>query len=272
MSREVFLLSKLLWLLATPSNLLITLGLLGAILAFLRRPRLARFGRRLSLGSLILVAICGFGPVGTWLLLPLEDRFSPYEEDGKPLAGVIVLGGAVFPNLSFDRHQLVVNDAAERVIALADLARRNPGLRVIFTGGGGSILGEEAAEAAAVARFGAVLGLEPARVTYERLSRTTWENAQLTKPLLPPDADGRWLLVTSAWHMPRAVGAFRAATIDVVPYPVDYRTSRERRWRAEPSISSGLDRVDIGLKEWVGLLVYRLTGRSSALFPAPGLT
>lgn len=268
----MFVLSKLLWLLATPSNLLVTLAILGAILALARRPRLARLGRRLGLGSLILLAICGLGPVGTWLLLPLEDRFPPYEEDGKPLAGVIVLGGAAFPNLSFDRHQLVVGDAAERLIALADLSRRKPGLRLIFTGGSGSVLGEEVAEAAAVARFGAVLGLEPARVTYERLSRTTWENARLTKPLLPPDADGRWLLVTSAWHMPRAVGAFRAATIDVVPYPVDYRTSRERRWRSEPSIASGLDRVDLGLREWIGLLVYRLTGRSSALFPAPGPT
>lgn len=267
----MFVLSKLVWFLATPSSLLVALGFLGAVLAVLRRPRLARIGLRVACGSLALLGLLGLAPIGTWLLAPLEDRFPAYEEDGRPLAGVIVLGGAVFPNLSFDRRQLVVGDAGERVIALGDLARRRPDLRLIFSGGSSAILGEDVAEAAAVARFGATLGFEPARVTYERVSRTTWENAQETKLLLPPDADGRWLLVTSAWHMPRAIGAFRAAAIDIVPYPVDYRTSRERRWRPEPSVASGLDRTDLALREWVGLVVYRLTGRSSALFPAPGL-
>jgi uncharacterized SAM-binding protein YcdF (DUF218 family) len=263
----VYVLSKLAWLLATPSNLLVFLGLLGASLSFLRGPRIARFGRRLGLGALLTMTICGFAPVGTWLLYPLEQRFPASAEDDRPLAGIIVLGGAILPNLSFDRRQLVLGDAAERVVALADLARRHRELRLIFTGGSGAILGDDAAEAAALARFGATLGIETARVTYERQSRTTWENARETKALLAPDADGRWLLVTSAWHMPRAMGAFRAAAINVVAYPVDYRTSPARLWRLEPSIASGLDRTDTAVREWAGLVSYRLAGRSSALFP-----
>lgn len=265
----MFVLSKLAWFLATPSNVLIALGLLGAIFSFARARRLARLGRWLAAISLALVLVAGIAPIGTWLLYPLEERFPAPIDDDKPVAGVIVLGGAILPNLSFARHQLVLGDAAERVVALADLARRNPNLRLIFTGGSGAILGHEAAEAAALARFGAALGLDPARVTYERRSRTTWENAVETKALLPPDADARWLLVTSAWHMPRAMGAFRAAGIDVAPYPVDYRTAPQRLWNPEPSIASGLDRTDTGIREWLGLLAYRLTGRSSALFPAP---
>ena len=266
----MFVLSKIAGVLATPSNFLVALGFFGAASAFLPWIRLARFGRALSFLAILGIAIVGFSPLGTLLLFPLEQRFPAYsEDDPRPLAGAIVLGGAIFPNLSFDRRQLVAGDAAERVIALADLARRRPDLRIVFTGGNGSLVDGEVAEAAALARFGTTLGFETARITFERASRTTAENATETKPLLAPDADGRWLLVTSAWHMPRAVGTFRRAGIDVVPYPVDYRTSPNRLWRPEPSITSGLDRVDAAVREWIGLLAYRLTGRSDAFFPGP---
>lgn len=263
----MFVVSKLVWFLATPSNLLIALGLLGAIFACAARRKLALFGRCLAILALALVLALGIGPAGTWLLYPLEQRFPAYVDDERPIAGVIVLGGAILPNLSFDRRQLVLGDASERIVAFADLARRHPDLRLIFSGGSGAILGDDAVEAAAFARFGATLGIEPSRVTLERVSRTTWENAEMSKALLPPDANGRWLLVTSAWHMPRAVGAFRAAGVNVVPYPVDYRTSPARLWRPEPSVAAGLDRIDTAVREWLGLLAYRLTGHSSALFP-----
>ena len=92
----------------------------------------------------------------------------------------------------------------------------------------------------------------------------------LTKAILKPKAADRYLLVTSAWHMPRAIGAFRKAGYDVVAYPVDFRTSGpDDTWRPNSAIYNGLERVDQATKEWLGLLVYRLSGRSSELFPAP---
>ncbi|TDR94500.1 YdcF family protein [Enterovirga rhinocerotis] len=266
----MFALSKVGWFLATPSNLFVILGLIGALAAFLPRGRLSRWGRRVAAGMLVLLAILGIAPVGTWLLMPLEERFPAYADDGTPLAGAIILGGGVLPNISLARGQLTLGDAGERVVALSDLARRRPDLRLVFTGGSGALLGADAPEAVALSKFGATLGLEAGRVAYEQQSRTTYENARDTRSLLAPDADKRWLLVTSAWHMPRSIGTFRAAGIDVVPYPVDYRTGDgDRWWRPEPSVSSGLDRVDIAVREYLGLLYYRLLGRSSALFPAP---
>lgn len=266
----MFALTKVGWFLATPSNLIVIVALAGACAALSRRQRLARWGRRSCIAAVALLAFLGIAPVGTWLLKPLEERFPAYADDGKPIVGAIVLGGAVLPNISFYRRKLAVGDGAERVIALADLSRRRPDLRLVFTGGSGALLGEDAPEAAALARFGSVLGFEPARVTFEHGSRTTFENARDTRSLLAPDADGRWLLVTSAWHMPRSVGTFRAAGIDVVPYPVDFRTGApDRWWRPEASVSSGLDRVDLAVREYLGLAYYRLLGRSNALFPAP---
>jgi uncharacterized SAM-binding protein YcdF (DUF218 family) len=70
--------------------------------------------------------------------------------------------------------------------------------------------------------------------------------------------------------MPRAIGAFRQAGFDVEAWPVDYRTrGRADLIRPFDKVSEGLRRVDVASREWAGLLAYRLTGRSDALFPAP---
>lgn len=265
----MFYASKVGWFFLTPSNLLPALALLGA-LAALGGGRFARTGSRLAAGALILLAVLGLSPLAAAILLPLEDRFPAFREDGRPLAGAIVLGGAVWPEVSFAREQLAVNDAAERVIAMADLARRYPAMRIVFTGGSGAAVFHEPAEADAIVRFGGVLGLAPGRLLFEGRSRTTWENAQDTRALVNPQPGERWLLVTSAWHMPRSVGAFRKAGFEVVADPVDYLTAgREDLLRPLGSLSVGLARFDLAVREWVGLLAYRVTGRSDALFPGP---
>lgn len=264
-----FAASKLVWFVLTPSNLLFGVAL-AAILVALLRPGASRPALRVAGSSLALLAILGFGPVSGWLLLPLETRFPTPTRDGPAVTGIVVLGGAVRPDLSVARDELNVGEAGERPIAMADLARRYPAARIVFSGGSGALLESEGAEAGAVLRFAPTLGLDPARITVEDRSRTTWENAVESKALAAPAPGERWLLVTSAWHMPRAVGAFRKAGFPVVAYPVDYLTEGPRDlWRLQPRIGGGLDRIDGVAKEWVGLLAYRLSGRSDALLPGP---
>ena len=266
---RVFTASKIGLFLATPSNGLVIAGLLGTALA-VAVPSLASFGLRVALVTLLALVVLGLGPVAGWIVGPLENRFAPAEADGEEIVGVVVLGGAVHPNTSFARGQLTVGDGGERVIAMADLARRHPGARIIFSGGSGAVLGADRPEADAVARYAATLGIVPERITFENRSRTTWENAVESRALARPQPGERWLLVTSAWHMPRAVGAFRQAGFDVVPYPVDYRTAGTGlELPTSPAIASGLDLLDTGVKEWLGLAVYRLSGRSDAWFPSP---
>ena len=112
--------------------------------------------------------------------------------------------------------------------------------------------------------------LARSRIVAESKSRNTVENAVFSKLLAMPQPNERWLLVTSAYHMPRAIGAFRHVGFAVEAYPVDWRT---RGWRdaAMPfdRLSAGLDRTDVAIHEWIGLIAYRLSGRSSTLFPAP---
>ena len=255
--------SKLLWLLAVPSNLLPVLGLLGLALG-LRRPRLGG-----ALAALSLAALLAFGlsPLARLVVLPLEQRF-PAHAGEAPVTGIIVLGGSVESLESTRRGQFVTNGAGERMLALGDLARRYPDARLVFSGGPGP-LGAPGSEATAVRRFAGSLGVEPDRITFEGTSRNTRENAAFTAAIVPPKAGERWLLVTSAFHMPRAVGCFRAVGYEIVAYPVDYRTAGSDDRQGFVLGSDGLSLLDFAAKEWVGLVAYRLAGYIDALWPGP---
>jgi len=67
-----------------------------------------------------------------------------------------------------------------------------------------------------------------------------------------------WLLVTSAWHMPRAMEEFAATGCQITPYPVDFLTAQTTPW-TEYSLAHGLLRWQVALHEWLGLLAYRVT-------------
>ena len=155
--------------------------------------------------------------------------------------------------------------------AIAELARRYPNARVVFTGGSGRLVyGGTTSEAELAARLFESFGIAKARVMLENKSRDTDENARFTKELVQPKPGERWLLVTSAHHMPRSVGVFRAAGFPVEAFPVDYRTrGAVDLLRPFSNVGDGLRRTDTAAREWVGLFVYRLTGRSAELFPAP---
>lgn len=263
-----YVLSKVFWFFATPSNALAILALLGVGLAWVKRLR--RLGLALAGVSAAGLLVAGLSPLANWAILPLEDRFPAFRDDGRPVDGVVVLGGAVQAEESFGRGQLTVNEAAERVLALADLARRYPGAKIVFSGGGGTLFVDETPEADAVEKFLDTLGLPRERVLFENQSRTTSENAVFTRRLVGPKPGERWLLVTSAWHLPRAVGCFRQAGFSVTPYPVDFRTrGPSDAWRTFTFASEGLRRLDLAAREWAGLVGYRLAGRTDALFPGP---
>jgi uncharacterized SAM-binding protein YcdF (DUF218 family) len=261
-----YYLSKIAWFFATPSNLLPSLILVG-LLAM--STRFVRAGRRLALAGVLGLFAAGLLPTANWVIAPLQERFPVFRDDGRPVDGVIVLGGAIDAEDSFGRGQLEVNEAGDRVIAMADLARRYPEAKILFSGGGSTLLVEETPEAAALARFIETLGVAKDRVIFEDRSRTTYENAVFSRELAQPKPGERWLLVTSAWHMPRSIGCFRRAGFPVTAYPVDFRTRDARDSRTFAFLSLGLRRLDLAAKEWAGLLGYRLAGYTDALLPAP---
>jgi uncharacterized SAM-binding protein YcdF (DUF218 family) len=266
-----FYLAKVLWFLAQPSNL-ITIAIGVGLFLTATKWRIA--GRRLTSAGVVALLIGGLSPVAGMLILPLENRFPRPDltRDSRPIRGIIVLGGAEDVRYRPPRELASVNEAAERYIEAVALARRFPEAQIVFSGGSGSLFSEAGPEADTAARLFAALGIDASRITFEGRSRDTYENAMFTARLIgtSPRQEGRWVLITSGWHMPRAIGCFRRAGLMVEAWPVDYRTSgRFEALDWEDSISKGLRRLDFIAKEYVGLLAYYVTGRTSALLPAP---
>jgi uncharacterized SAM-binding protein YcdF (DUF218 family) len=262
-----FVASKVIFFCVQPSSVAFLSLFLGCF--FLgRRPRWA--GRFLGLGFGIIV-LFGFLPGGNILLLPLEERFGtrvPAVPKGR-VSGIILLGGFEDISITRARGGLALNEAAERLTESLRLARELPDAKVVFTGGSGSLFGHGSV-ADAVRDFFVDAGIAPDRLITEPDARDTYENAVLTKRLLNPEPGTHWVLVTSAYHMPRSVGVFRAAGFDVIPFPTDFRTSGSKdAWLPSGSIAAGLQRTDLAVKEWMGLLAYWIAGRSSALLPGP---
>ena len=220
----------------------------------------------MSAFALLLMA---FGPLGGLLAGPLEARFPPPPDTMAPPDGIVVLGGAIDERLSADRDRPTLVDAAERLTAPIALKRKYPSARLVFAGGSAALRGSPHVEADVVERFWREVGLDQNDILYERRSRNTYENAMFARELLHPKPGERWLLVTSAMHMPRAVGVFREAGFDVIAYPVDYRTSGAGRLEFPRSPTKALGVVEFAAHEWVGLVVYWLAGKSDALLPAP---
>jgi uncharacterized SAM-binding protein YcdF (DUF218 family) len=262
-----FILSKVLGFFALPSNLFIAIGLLGLVLLCTRLTRLASW---LVVTSLVLIALAGLSPLGNALLLPLEQRFPPWDASRGAPDGIVILGGAISPDVSAARGTVALDEAAERITVAAELARRYPAARIIFTGGSNALIFNEESEALFAVRELQALGVAHDRITAEEQSRNTIENAVFSRLIARPKPGERWLLVTSAYHMPRAIAAFRAAGFPVEAYPVDWRT-RGPLDAARPfsSLAEGLSRTDTAVHEWVGLAVYRLSGRTAEFFPAP---
>jgi uncharacterized SAM-binding protein YcdF (DUF218 family) len=262
-----FILSKVLGFFALPSDDAATLAALGVILLF---TRFRRTGRALAAFGIALLLIAGLTPLGNALMLPLEDRFPPWDASRGAPTGIVVLGGAIGPELSAARGTPDLNESAERITATAALARQYPDARIIYSGGDARLVIAGGIEAKYAIDLFESLGIPRTRIIAEGKSRNTVENAAFSKALANPKPGERWLLVTSAYHMPRAIGVFRHVGFAVEAYPVDWRT-RGPVDLALPmeSVTAGLRRTDTATHEWVGLFAYWATGRSAALFPAP---
>jgi uncharacterized SAM-binding protein YcdF (DUF218 family) len=265
-----FILSKTFGVLSIPSHALAVLALLGGALLL---TRWRRSGRRILVFCLVVFVVVGTLPVGRLLVLMLEERFPAWTETAGPPDGIIVLGGPIEPGISNARGHVAIGAGAERLVEIPALARRFPNARIVFTGGNPSLVGEGLPEAKFAVPLLESLGVPSERIVSEDRSRNTAENAAFTKALIKPKPGERWLLVTSAAHMPRAVGTFRKAGFVIEPYPVDWHSDGlgpSWRWFVPSlSIPAHWGAMDDAAKEWIGLTAYWLTGRSSALFPGP---
>jgi uncharacterized SAM-binding protein YcdF (DUF218 family) len=255
--RPVFvLLSKTLDLLLAPLTWALLLVLLG-FCTMGKRPRLARLA--------LALAFLGLGALSTervsrWLLERLERRAVSTYQPEHPYDAVVVLGGVLDSDV-YEHGRLEVGEAAERILTALDLLRSGQARTVLLTGGVVFPHPGEAPEAEVLARWFRDQGIAADRIVVEAASRNTHENATLSAPILAAHGWNRLLLVTSAWHAPRALGCFRAVGLHPDLLPVDHRALGipENRFPWLPR-AAHLSASTDALRELAGGLVYRLRG------------
>jgi uncharacterized SAM-binding protein YcdF (DUF218 family) len=262
-----FYLSKIFWLAAQPLNLAILL-LLVAVAAGLSGRR--RISVRLSGCAFLILALSSWTALGAWMISPLEERFARPQLPDR-VDGIIVLGGGFESAINIVRGGYELNGSGDRFVEAAILARRFPTARIVVSGGNPALAVDEEPDATTAPRLLTALGVAPERLVLEGKSRNTYENAIFTKALIAPKTAGTWILVTSAFHMPRAKAAFDKAGFPVIPWPVDYRsTGREGLGLLARNPIDALRTTTYAVHEWIGLLAYWLTGRIDSPFPVPG--
>lgn len=219
-----------------------------------------RVAVRMLWGGLAVLGVLGFEALPHALLRPLENRYLvPMPDAVGRHVGVIVLGGAMqYPGIYQAHGQVPLGEAAERMSVPVGWMRQHPNLQLVFSGGEGRLLTTGVSEAELAKAFYSEQGVDMRRVTLEGGSRTTRENALQVAAVLGARCKQPWLLVTSAWHLPRAVPEFEAVGCRVTPYPVDFRTGADTPW-TEYSVARGLLLWQTALHEWLGLAVYRVT-------------
>lgn len=232
------------------------------LLALYWVPRRPHAARRALVGGLAILFFIGWLPLPDALLRRLEDGFVPPQGTLEPFVGLVVLGGAIAPADQW-RHgfRAALNDAGERVTASAALMREYPHLRMVYAGREDTLMSSAGDASSAPRALLTWLGVGRARILYEPASRNTYENAIFSAQLVGSDKARPWLLVTSAWHMPRAMAVFRAAGWNVVPYPVDYLTGSRTPWH-DYSLAKGALRWQTLLHEYLGQFAYWVSGRT----------
>lgn len=266
MDNLFFILSKLAWGLLSPTNLIVLLFTLATILLFSNRTKTAKwilFPTAIFSISLLLY------PIGDLLIYPLESRFYKPFELPENIDGIIVLGGGEELKHSLSWHTQELGNGGDRYIATAILAKHYPKAPVIFSGGNGFLQFQSTDNEGNIAQtLLTKLGVNKQRLIIESQSRNTFENFQLMKPLLPK-SDGVYLLVTSAFHMPRSVAIARKQGIRVVAYPVDYRSNSPKYRQWDFDSFEHLEVLEPAWREWIGLTIYYWTGKTSEWLPKP---
>lgn len=262
-----FFLSKVFWFFIQPLNLAIFLLLAGILAGFFRRRRLAATG---SVLAFLILALSTWTSLGAMMLNPLEERFPKLALPEK-VDGIVVLGGGFEGAINLARGGYELNTSGDRMVETAILARRFPQAKVVVSGGNGSLLLDGEGDADTAPRLLGALGVAADRLILEDKSRNTYENAVFSRRLVSPKPGETWLLVTSAFHMPRAKALFDKAGFATIAWPVDYRTSGKEGiglFRDNPADS--LQATTMAIREWIGLFAYRLSGKIDQFFPGPG--
>ncbi|WP_299792837.1 YdcF family protein [uncultured Marivita sp.] len=258
MENAFFIISKLI----TPALKLETWLLILAGITFWANRR--HWSKLVDFGAATMfLTFLGIGafPIGDILMRPLETEF-PVQMELQEVDGIIVLGGGEDVPASLHSGQPQIGEGGDRYLAAFALARKFPDAQLLFSGGSGRLRDlsrSEVTEAAIAEQIFQSQGIASHRTLFESRSRNTTENARLSYAQAKPEEGEQWVLVTSAFHMPRAMMSFKAAGWqEIIPFPVDFQT---RSWSSGLgwNFQRNLRLTNMAIREWIGRLVLKLS-------------
>jgi uncharacterized SAM-binding protein YcdF (DUF218 family) len=253
-----------LWSLSQPSNIVFGLLLLGFVLLLFR---VNAFGRRIVGLALFLAVLPALLPMKELIGRRLESAYTSPNPLPEQVDGILVLGGTVDWQVSQSREQMSLNQGGERMMVVSSLAEHYPNARLVFTGLYREVVPNEFATSTISNGFLSGGEFQNRSMIFIGKARSTYEEALLSIQTLQPRVGERWILVTSAYHMPRAMATFQAQGWLMIPYPVDFRTTGKLALRPSMNVLGKLIELDDFSREWGALFIYKRLGRIEKMFP-----
>jgi uncharacterized SAM-binding protein YcdF (DUF218 family) len=253
-----------LWSLSQPSSIVFALLLFGFLLLLFR---VNAFGRRIIGLALFLAVLPAFLPLEELLGRRLESAYSVPNPLPEQIDGILVLGGTVDWQVSEARGQMSLNQGGERMMVVSGLAERYPNARLVFTGLYKEVVPNDFANSVTSNGFLSGSAFQNRSIIFIGQARSTYEEALLSIQTLQPRVGERWMLVTSAYHMPRAMATFQAQGWLMIPYPVDFRTTGKLTFNPSINVFGKLVELDDFSREWGALFIYQRLGRIERMFP-----
>ena len=254
-----FYLSKILWLIVNPFNIFIFITLFTMFLYLINFRRISLI---IYLINFIFIALISFLPIGSYLTYIIEKEFHTNTKIPERVDGILILGGATNPLLFKEFDQISLNGSAERLVESVMIIRKFEKAKVIFSGGSGIVNRSDLGHSQVVKLFYKKMGVDINKIFFEDKSRNTHENIIYSKKIAKPKKNENWLLITSAFHMKRALLIAEKNNWKFIPYAVDFKNIKEFKLTPNLNLLSNLNSFQSGLHEWLGLVSYYLMGRT----------
>ena len=258
-----FYLSKFLWYFFNPFNCIILLFFLSVILNFLKFLRLSKI---ILYFTFLLFFITGALPTGSYLLYLLEKNYHNKVNLPEKVEGILILSGATSPFLTKEYDQIALNGSVERLTESIQLIKKYPKAKVFFAGGTGSIQYPDLSHSDVAKKFYESLDVNTKNIFFDKKSRNTYENIVFAKKKFNPNINEKWILVTSAFHLKRAISVGEKLGWELIPYATDYKLPKKFKWKLSFDFFNNLGSLQHSSHEWVGIISYYLMGRSSKIF------
>ena len=256
-----FYLSKILWMIISPLNILLIFLFFGFILSFFSNKIFSIIFYSLTLVFFIIIAVA---PTGAFMIYQLEKKYHELESLPNKLDGILILSGATNPVLTREYNQISLNGSAERLTESIKLMKKYSNAKIIFSGGSGSIY-HNVTHAEAAKLFFTNFEINLDNIIYENKSRNTYENILFSKKIAKPTINEQWLVVTSAFHMSRALNVADKLGWEFIPYAVDFKLKKFFSWQPSIAFLRNIFLFEQGAHEWLGLIAYFWMERSSKI-------